>query len=84
MYEYNDETQDRYFVFNFKTDTYSGELINETDEGKVFWADVESLPVLNLVPSFEKRLPMFFSGKFIEAFGTWNKDRSGELKMYNT
>lgn len=37
---FNDKTGDRYFVFNFKTEKFSGELIQETDEGKVFWVDI--------------------------------------------
>lgn len=83
IYEFNDETGDRFFVFNFKTDTYRGQLIDETGEGRVFWVDAEQLPNLELVDGFEKRLPMFFGGKFLEGFGTWNKDGSSGLTFYN-
>ena len=68
----NDETGERYFVFNFKTDTWSGELLSETEEGKVFWVDIDELAKLNLARGFGERLPMFLENKYIEGFGTWN------------
>lgn len=82
IYLYNEENQDRYFVFNFKTDTYSGELIDETDEGKVYWVDVEKLPHMNLSSGLKERLPMFFEEKYIEGFGTWNKNGNSDLKLF--
>ncbi|MBU5312196.1 NUDIX domain-containing protein [Tissierella carlieri] len=33
---YNDITHERWLIFLFKTDTFSGEMIDETHEGKVF------------------------------------------------
>ena len=82
IYWYNDETKDRYFVFNFKTDTYSGELIEETGEGKVFWVDIASLPTLNLSRGLLERLPMFLEDKYNEGFGTWNKKGSSKLTFF--
>jgi 8-oxo-dGTP diphosphatase len=77
---YNDKTKERYFVFNFKTEIFSGELIHETEEGKVFWVDISELPYLNMAKGFEERLPMFFEGKYIEGFGIWN-DESTDYPM---
>jgi len=45
---YNDETGDRYFVFNYRTQVFSGELLEATSEGKVFWVDKEELRRLEL------------------------------------
>ena len=73
---YNDKTRERYFVFNFKTDTYSGDLINETEEGKVFWVNVKDLPNLNYADGFKERLPMFFEDKYIEGFGKWDDENT--------
>lgn len=81
VYWFNEETGDRYFVFNFKTDTYSGELIDETDEGKVYWVHADKLPTLNLSSGFAERLPMFFEEKYIEGFGAWNKNGSNILRL---
>jgi 8-oxo-dGTP diphosphatase len=82
IYWYNDETKGRYFVFNFGTDTYSGQLTEETDEGKVFWVDVDLLPTLNLAHGLRERLPMFLEGKYNEGFGTWNQEGSSQLTFY--
>jgi 8-oxo-dGTP diphosphatase len=80
IYWFNEETGDRYFVFNYKTDTYRGELIAETDEGKVYWVAIEELTTLNLASGFEERLPMFFEEKYIEGFGKWSGNGNSELK----
>ncbi len=82
IYWYNDETKDRYFVFNFKTDTYSGELIKETDEGRVFWVDVDVLPTLKLSRGLLERLPMFLEDKYSEGFGTWNHKGDSRLRFF--
>jgi 8-oxo-dGTP diphosphatase len=79
IYWYNDETKDRYFVFNYKTETYSGELIDKTEEGRVFWVDIDALPQMKLSPGLKERLPMFLEGKYREGFGIWNDNKPGEL-----
>ncbi|MFW6287942.1 MAG: 8-oxo-dGTP diphosphatase [bacterium] len=79
IYWYNDETGDRYFVFNYKTNSFDGSLIEETDEGEVFWVDIDRLCDLNLAKGFKERLPMFLENRYIEGFGTWNK--KGDSKM---
>lgn len=71
---YNDRTGDRYIVFNFKTDSFSGELVSETDEGRVFWVPVNGLPEMDLAEGFRERLPMFFEGRYSEGFAVWNED----------
>ena len=69
---FNDQTGEWYFVFNFKTDLWSGELLPETEEGKAFWVDIDELAKLNLAEGFGERLPMFLEDKYTEGFGTWN------------
>ncbi len=81
VYWYNTDTGEKYFVFNYKTDTYRGTLIDETEEGKVFWVDIDQLPYLNLSSGFKERLPMFFEDTYNEAFGTWSKNGSDGLVM---
>ncbi|UZW15380.1 8-oxo-dGTP diphosphatase [Clostridium pasteurianum] len=81
IYWYNDETGDRYFVFNYRTEVFSGELLEKTDEGNVFWVDKHDLLKLNLSEGFEERLPMFLEKKYSEGFGIWNEHRVGQLKF---
>ncbi len=64
----------RYIVFLYKTSDFSGELLPETDEGKVFWAEPEKLKEMRLSENFEKYLPMFLNSEFSEAYGSWNED----------
>jgi len=68
----NSENNDRYLVFLYKTSDYSGTVLPETDEGKVFWMAIEDLKKLKSENSFEKYLPMFLDEKHSEAFGLWN------------
>lgn len=47
-------------VFLYSTTEFSGQLINETDEGKVFWQDINQLANLNLASSFLEMADMMF------------------------
>lgn len=69
----NNKTYDRYIVFLYKTSEYSGELLPETEEGKVFWMSPEEISKYPSSNDFEKYLPMFFD-EHNEAFGSWNSD----------
>lgn len=64
----------RYIVFLYKTSDYSGELLSETEEGRVFWVDPEELKAMQLSENFEKYVPMFMADEFSEAYGSWNED----------
>lgn len=64
----------RYIVFLYKTSDFSGELLPETEEGSVFWAEPEELKSMPLSENFEKYIPMFMSDEFSEAYGSWNED----------
>ncbi len=75
---YNDQTEERFMVFNFRTDSWGGELLSETDEGKVFWVEANEIINLNLAEGFGERLPMFFENKYIEGFAIWNDKETGE------
>ncbi len=70
---YNEQTKERYFVFNYRTEQWSGELLSETDEGRVFWVDVDTLSSLPLASGFAERLPMFLEGRCLEAFAVWSE-----------
>lgn len=69
----NNETFDRYIVFLYKTNDFSGELLPETDEGRVFWIPPENIPNYQTSNDFQKYLPMFLEDRFSEAFGSWNE-----------
>ena len=73
----NTESGIRYIVYLYRTSDYSGELINATDEGEVFWTSLESLKASELSPNMEKYLDIFTSDSFTEFFGSHDgqKDR---------
>jgi 8-oxo-dGTP diphosphatase len=79
---YNNETGDKYFVFHFKTEVFSGELIEATEEGKVFWVEKEQLLNLNLSHGLKDRLPMFFENKYSEGFGIWNERNTNNMRFF--
>ncbi|MDF2988850.1 MAG: hydrolase [Eubacterium sp.] len=81
IYWFNKANGDRYFVYNFKTDTYSGELIEETEEGRVYWVEADKLEALKLSDGFKERLPLFFEEKYIEGFGTWDGKGGSDFRL---
>ncbi len=74
MHWYNNKTGDRYFTYYYKTQEYSGELIESTDEGRVFWADLDEIPKMKLAPNFKVYLEMFLDRGYAEAYCSWNED----------
>lgn len=64
---------ERYMVMLYKTDTYSGELIGETEEGKVFWADIDEIPKMELSQDFGNYLKVFLDDSKQEFFGLYDK-----------
>ncbi len=71
---------ERYMVILYKTDTYSGELIGETEEGKVFWADIDEIPNMELPPYFDDYLKVFLSDDKQEFFAPYDK-KNTETKI---
>ena len=74
MHWHNTDNNDKYFVFFYKTDKYTGKLLESTDEGKVFFTSVESLKDMKLAPNFNRYIPMFFTNEYYEIFCNWNKE----------
>lgn len=81
VYWYNDETGDKYLVFSYRTSTFSGELLESTEEGPLYWVDKDELPKLPLSEGLRERLPMFWNDNISEVFGIWNDQYSSELKL---
>ena len=64
----NPEKDEKYLVFAYRADKFSGELIDRTDEGRVFWLSPEELPQQTLPPNFERYLPVFFGDEAKEIY----------------
>ena len=75
MYWFNNKTEDKYFTYFYKTTEYSGNLIDATEEGAVFWVSLDELNNMQLAPGFREYLPVFFADKYTEAYCSWNDDQ---------
>lgn len=83
IYWFNNVTEDKYFVHLYKTTDYSGEKLQETEEGRVFWTSIEELYNMNLSSNFREYLPVFLEDRYSEAFCSWNDDMNVDLTKPN-
>ena len=56
----------RYIVFLFKTTDFSGQLLEQTDEGKVFWTPIDSLLSLKLSSGFQEMIDIMLNQAYAE------------------
>ncbi|MBR5233351.1 MAG: 8-oxo-dGTP diphosphatase [Clostridia bacterium] len=72
------DTDERYVVLLYKANEFSGELVDKTEEGEVFWINKEDFKNYQLSPNFDTYLKVFLSDDN-EAFGLYNKDGDDEM-----
>lgn len=65
---YNSKDNKRYIVFLFKTQVFSGKLLENGEEGDVYWVDKELIYDLNLANGFDKMLDVMLSDSYNEYF----------------
>ena len=65
---YNPEKQSQYFVFLFKTSSFSGELTGSL-EGKVSWMTLEEMLKEKLAPNMTRYLAVFQKMDIPQAYG---------------
>lgn len=56
----------RYIVFLYKCSEFSGRLLEATEEGRVFWTDIDELPNLNLASGFLEMSEIMLEHKYDE------------------
>ena len=69
---YNPVKQSQYFVFLFKTNTFSGEL-KDSIEGKVKWMTLEEMLAGPLAPNMKQYLAVFQNEDIPQAYGISGK-----------
>ncbi len=57
---------------------FSGDLINETDEGKIYWVKKDQLNKLEYAYGFKQQLPLFLEQKWTEIFSI--EDEEGNVQ----
>lgn len=76
----NKDSLDRYIVYLYKTSDFSGELLSETEEGKVFWIAPDELKAQNLSNNFGNYLPMFLEDKYNEFYCFYRDGEPEEIE----
>ena len=72
---YNSNDNKRYIVFLFKTQTFFGALLENGEEGDVYWVEKESVYSLNLANGFDKMLDVMLNDTFNEYFISKTSDQ---------
>jgi len=78
---YNEDEPERWLVFLYKTSNYKGKLLEETEEGKVFWMELNKFITSKKAPNMETYMKMFLEDKTNEAYATWSKSGNGEFSL---
>ena len=68
------DTGDKYLVFLYRTEDFTGEMISETKEGKVYWMKLDELMKTDpkkLSPNFHEYLKLFLTDHFVEWHTPW-------------
>ena len=76
------ENGKRYFVFMYRTDDYSGELLHGTEEGKIYWEDIDKIPSHEMSPHFDTYLKLFTGEKVRESYGLYDDEVTDELTVF--
>ncbi|MBR7033363.1 MAG: 8-oxo-dGTP diphosphatase [Clostridia bacterium] len=61
------DSGERYIVFFYKTETFTGEL-ESSREGEVFWVDIEDFPQMKLSDGMKEKYNIFINDSFSEHF----------------
>lgn len=80
IYWFNEETNDKFLVFSYRTHSFSGQLLEETEEGKLYWVNKDELSSLPLAEGLRERLPMFLDKKYSEGFGILSRNGKSEMR----
>lgn len=80
---YNNLTDEKYLVFHYYCNHYSGELLEQTEEGELHWVRREDMSRLSLADGMDRRLALFLGGGApTELFVEWNKEGFEAVEHY--
>lgn len=77
----NSTTKDRYMIFNYLTQDFEGELLENPPEGKLYWVPIEEARQLPMQQSFERRFPLFFEEGTFEIHVEWDDAKDEEASV---
>lgn len=70
----------RYMVFNYITDTFEGELLDNPPEGELRWIPLDELVHYPMQDWFRERLTYFFEDGTFEIYALWDEKRNDTQK----
>lgn len=82
---YDFKTKERYMVFLLKTTEFTGTLLKETEEGKVFWVDKDKIRDYKLSSDFEEMLAIYegiYTEFFYEDLQIEDENKRWRKKLY--
>ena len=77
---YDKKEKERQLIILFTSDDYSGELIPETSEGKVYWISETELKTAKLADDFDKLLEVFKNEEINEMVYEDNENLAEKLR----
>lgn len=82
-YDVND-SQEEWVIFLFKTNCFQGELLENSDEGKIYWMKKADLFLedANLSNDLDVYLKVYEDDSIFEAYAKWNGNTSGEFTFF--
>jgi 8-oxo-dGTP diphosphatase len=76
----NPKANVRYMVFNYITQTFEGELLENPPEGALEWVSIKELDHFPMPEWFRRRLPLFFDEGTFEIQAVWDEDLDQEVQ----
>ena len=70
----------RYMVFNYITDTFEGDLLDNPPEGELRWIPLDELVHYPMQDWFRERLTYFFEDGTFEIYALWDEKRNETQK----
>ncbi|MCM3236171.1 8-oxo-dGTP diphosphatase [Heyndrickxia oleronia] len=83
IYEYvNPEKNDRYIIFNYMTNEFEGQLLQNSSEGKPVWVNIDEIDQLPMQQSIRRRFPLFFQEGTFEIHVKWDNQKNTEGEVF--
>ncbi|MCA1319367.1 8-oxo-dGTP diphosphatase [Bacillus tianshenii] len=70
----------RYMVFNYLTNTFEGNLLQDPPEGTLHWIHIHEAMELPMQSWFKRRFPLFFQEGTFEIYSVWDEEEKVTLK----
>jgi 8-oxo-dGTP diphosphatase len=82
IHMYNPENHNRRLIFLYRTSHFNGNLINKSDEGKVYWVDIHELENMKLSPNMSEYLKPFLDKNIGEIYISPGVDNKNTFMFY--